>query len=64
MRRYINYNRDLRPNWRGEESRDLLKTALCEVTGAGGNHYRKLESTLESIPAIPSALAENVEVCS
>ena len=67
VRRYINYNRDLLPPERlaeFEESRDLLKTALYR-----GDRQRaetitaKLESTLESIPgAVPSALAENVEV--
>lgn len=67
VRRYINYNRDLLPPERlaeFEESRDLLKTALYR-----GDRQQvetitaKLESTLESIPgAIPSALAENVEV--
>lgn len=67
VRRYINYNRDLLPTERlaeFEESRDLLKTALYRGDRQQAETITaKLESTLESIPgAIPSALAENVEV--
>ena len=67
VRRYINYNRDLLPTDRlaeFEESRDLLKTALYRGDRQQAETITaKLESTLESIPgAIPSALAENVEV--
>ena len=67
VRRYINYNRDLLPPERlaeFEESRDLLKTALYRGDRQQAETITaKLESTLESIPgAIPSALAENVEV--
>ena len=67
VRRYINYNRDLLPPERlaeFEESRDLLKTALYRGDRQQAETITaKLESTLESIPgAVPSALAENVEV--
>lgn len=67
VRRYINYNRDLLPPERlaeFEESRNLLKTALYRGDRQQAETITaKLESTLESIPgAIPSALAENVEV--
>lgn len=67
VRRYINYNRDLLPADRlteFEESRNLLQTALrCGDRAQAETVSARLESTLESIPgAIPSGLAENVEV--
>lgn len=67
VRRYINYNRDILPSERMaefKENRDLLKTALrCGDRQQAETISAKLESTLESIPgALPSGLAENVEV--
>lgn len=66
-RRYINYNRDILPTERlteFEKSCKQLQSALRQGDKAQAETLSaKLESTLESIPgALPSALAENVEV--